>query len=256
METIEKRMEIFHTRYEKTDLCWNWLGKLNTGGYGTFKVGEARTAHRVSYQFYKGELIESMQVDHLCSNPICVNPDHLELVTPEQNKARSKVRNRWRGWESQCKAGHVLDDLNTLWRANGTGRQCRACQSDRQNERRLAKGRNTCRYVPYQNTTLQYKHLYRLTVEDYEKADFNVNFIEIFYGADNGKHFGSRDTMERVRVPKVAFANPRHITEPRHCKGCGRLTRTKKQPKTDTNVLYAAHGLCVACIWHERKKDS
>lgn len=63
------------------DGCWNWEGNLNKAGYGRFSfMNERWLAHRVSYELFVGP-IPNEALDHLCRNPRCVNPDHLEPVT-------------------------------------------------------------------------------------------------------------------------------------------------------------------------------
>ena len=69
--------------------CWEWGGASKGNGYGVIQVaGRTRLAHRVSYRFHYGDLPEDMDVDHLCRNPICINPEHLEPVTHAENLAR------------------------------------------------------------------------------------------------------------------------------------------------------------------------
>jgi hypothetical protein len=68
--------------------CWLWTGcKLKSKWeYGQFKVnGKIEKAHRVSYQLYKGEIPQGLIVRHTCNNPCCVNPEHLELGTQQDN---------------------------------------------------------------------------------------------------------------------------------------------------------------------------
>lgn len=175
-------LEYFNARHVKTPLCWDWTGTLQRSGYGGFRVG---SAHRASYRLHKGEIPFGMQIDHLCSVPACVNPDHLDLVTPAQDGARKKIRNRWRGWATHCAAGHELNDETTLWRANGTGRQCRLCLHERQREYWARQGKPAkFRKGLRPNGTLKNKHLYLLTAQDYEDASIDERFIEIFYACD------------------------------------------------------------------------
>jgi hypothetical protein len=59
--------------------CWIWLGGINTSGYGQ---------HVTVYERYVGPVPEGLELDHLCKNRLCVNPDHLEPVTRSENLRR------------------------------------------------------------------------------------------------------------------------------------------------------------------------
>lgn len=66
--------------------CWNWALKGRKVGYGIDCVnGKAKSAHRASYERYFGSIPPKMHVHHKCENPACVNPEHLELVTPRKH---------------------------------------------------------------------------------------------------------------------------------------------------------------------------
>lgn len=58
--------------------------------YGKIYMGEGKSgrAHRVAYMLFKGEIGEKAVIDHLCGNTLCVNPEHLEQVTREENSRR------------------------------------------------------------------------------------------------------------------------------------------------------------------------
>ncbi len=71
--------------------CWKWTGAI-AGEYGTFDVNTVQMpAHRAALILLRAATLPSgraMHVDHLCGNKLCVNPDHLELVTARENIRR------------------------------------------------------------------------------------------------------------------------------------------------------------------------
>ena len=73
--------------------CWEWLGCKNGQGYGNFRAGRSgmRAAHRYSYTRHRGPIPPGLVLDHLCQNPGCVNPHHLEAVTAGENQRRSRA---------------------------------------------------------------------------------------------------------------------------------------------------------------------
>lgn len=90
--TVEER---FWVKVEKTSSCWIWTGSRNGRGYGLFGAssgGAPVRAHRFSYELRFGPIPEGMQLDHLCEVKACVNPDHLEPVTNEENSRRARAR--------------------------------------------------------------------------------------------------------------------------------------------------------------------
>lgn len=71
--------------------CWEWTGTKISKGYGEFSVdGENVYAHRWSYEHHVGPIPEGLVIDHLCCNQGCVNPEHLEPVTNEENLRRAR----------------------------------------------------------------------------------------------------------------------------------------------------------------------
>lgn len=108
--------------------CWIWTGPQNGMGYGLVKYqGKAWSVHRLTYTWHKGEIAPGLQIDHLCRNPICCNPDHLEMVTQQENMNRG-LRNY--GLRTVCRNGlHDLTLPNAIVERQGKrpGRTCREC---------------------------------------------------------------------------------------------------------------------------------
>jgi len=70
--------------------CWLWLGSLSSNGYGfIWHEGRNVRAHRFAYEYFNNTSIpKGKEVDHLCRNHACVNPDHLDVVTRRENIMR------------------------------------------------------------------------------------------------------------------------------------------------------------------------
>jgi hypothetical protein len=87
-------------------------------------------AHRVAYEALKGPIAVGLDIDHLCRNPGCVNPAHLEAVTHAENIRRAmSLRPR----KTHCVHGHAYTDENTL--VSGRKWICRTCKRARDKRR-------------------------------------------------------------------------------------------------------------------------
>ena len=81
-------VELFWSRVKKTNSCWFWTGAL-TDGYGRLNDGtKTYIAHKVAYELSNPPVPKDMEIDHLCRNRHCVNPDHMEVVDHKTNVRR------------------------------------------------------------------------------------------------------------------------------------------------------------------------
>lgn len=119
--------------------CWEFQGAQIRRGYGVIQLGRGvgtALTHRVMWEHHKGPIPEGLTLDHLCANPCCCNPAHLEPVTLAEN-----TRRQWRDGradpgranreKTHCPSGHPYDHENTRITPKG-GRACRTCNRLRQ----------------------------------------------------------------------------------------------------------------------------
>lgn len=110
---------------------WRWSGPVTPsggrhggGGYGKYA---GTVAHRIAYELIVGPVPEGLQLDHLCGLRNCVNPAHLEPVTPQENTLRARG--------DSCKRGHKYTPENTHLHLRrdrpGPTRVCRTCARER-----------------------------------------------------------------------------------------------------------------------------
>lgn len=114
--------------------CHEWLGRIDKYGYGQFLPAGGRRAnqmgaHRWSYEHFVGPIPDGFQIDHLCRNRKCVNPEHLEAVTPRENVLRSLNPPAMNAKKTHCLHGHPFDAENTV--RSGNRRICKTCRRAR-----------------------------------------------------------------------------------------------------------------------------
>ena len=129
----------------KSATCWWWLGAKNPAGYGQFfdickPPLRCVRAHRFAYEQLRGPIPAGLVIDHLCRNPACVNPEHMETVTIGENVLRGDGIAAQHARKTTCKHGHPLSGDNLKMEATPNGRSTRRCLTcRRQNEKRRRK---------------------------------------------------------------------------------------------------------------------
>jgi len=124
--------------------CWNWMRAKSPNGYGVIAFPRSQgagsiCAHRFFYIQKNGPIQKGMELDHLCRNKGCVNPDHLEPVTRIENLRRAREA---RDCLNVCKRGHPLDGVRTRI---GGGRYCKTCIKNNKQRYRDALKEVACR---------------------------------------------------------------------------------------------------------------
>lgn len=109
--------------------CWLWMGSTCEQGYGRIGAGSGPDllAHRVAYTLRHGPIPDGHEIDHLCRTPECVNPDHLEVVTRQENCRRAGAA---KPPQSEFVCGHPFEDSNKYYLSSGAP-YCRRCHLDR-----------------------------------------------------------------------------------------------------------------------------
>lgn len=116
--------------------CHLWTAGRTKQGYGAFhpRSGQAELAHRWAYTNAGGVIPPDHVIDHLCRVRHCVNPDHMEPVTNEENLRRGAGYGLRNGMRRTCINDHEYTPANTYVSPSGDIR-CRACARARDRDR-------------------------------------------------------------------------------------------------------------------------
>lgn len=134
--TAEER---FWAKVDAFGDCWEWTSGRDEKGYGKFRAASSQNhmgAHVFSWKTLVGPIPDGLELDHLCRNPPCVNPDHLEPVTHAENVRRGVVAHVLRARAAKithCPRGHAYAGENLV--IDGNARKCRKCKNDGWNRR-------------------------------------------------------------------------------------------------------------------------
>lgn len=109
--------------------CWEWLGARMPSGHGQMQGPDGRVVltHRIAYELLVGPIPLGLVLDHLCQNPPCMNPTHLEPVTHRENTRRHRLLNR----SDVCTKCGANDWMSHKLPSGAIGRRCRPCTNTR-----------------------------------------------------------------------------------------------------------------------------
>ena len=125
--------------------CWIWTGARSNGRARIIHYDRPEQVHRVLYAWRYGPIPRgdphhrNLVLDHLCNNGLCVNPDHLKMVTQKENVLRADSISGRNSRKTRCPRGHTLPTEPN--RPDGS-RRCLDCQREdnRKNYQNMAEG--------------------------------------------------------------------------------------------------------------------
>lgn len=129
------------TPYTTHEDCWPWTRRTDDFGYGLFRVRSRHLkAHRVAWTLERGAIPDDKTLDHVCRNPRCVNPSHLELVSNKENILRGESFSAKNGQKTHCPQGHPFTPENMVkgGAAKSGRRVCLKCEAAKMRARRVA----------------------------------------------------------------------------------------------------------------------
>ncbi len=128
-----------HVKFLKNG-CWEWTGGFmgEKKLYGSLCFNnKTNHSHRFAYEYLIGEIPKGKELDHLCRNTKCANPEHLEPVSHKENCMRGLTgvsTGKKQKSKTHCPHGHPYDKENTYIDSDGS-RRCNACNRERGRER-------------------------------------------------------------------------------------------------------------------------
>lgn len=114
---MEEARVRFFKKVNKTDTCWLWTGSISRG-YGQIAIKKTQhRTHRVSWLLAGNTIPEGHLIRHKCRNRHCVNPEHLETGTYQEN-ALDRVRDGTMPWGEKQPNSKLTEEQVRAIRAN------------------------------------------------------------------------------------------------------------------------------------------
>jgi hypothetical protein len=116
-----------YTELKVLSLCITAKRGITTNGYSRIRIGNKQIqAHRWAWELINGAIPDGKVIDHLCKNKACIAPDHLRVVSQQENimAGLHNIDNR-----THCNQGHIFEG-NIMVRKNGK-RECGECNRAR-----------------------------------------------------------------------------------------------------------------------------
>lgn len=116
--------------------CEIWPRGKNSAGYGVLYLSsQPKLAHRHAWELRNGPIPVGLELDHLCRNPACINPEHLEAVSHAENMRRGNAPAVVIARTGKCHVGHPFNSENTYLSRDGR-KHCRVCRRIRRRAQR------------------------------------------------------------------------------------------------------------------------
>lgn len=112
---------------EKPCLVWQGNTQKRYGHGQIYYNGRTQMVYKVAYELLVGPVPEGKELDHVCRNPPCLEPSHLEPVPHRENVLRGEGLAAQNARKTHCKRGHEFTPENTYLFPKG-GRRCRTCK--------------------------------------------------------------------------------------------------------------------------------
>ena len=123
-------LERFHTKYDEVGECWEWNGGLSNHNVPIFCYEKKRRTARRFILEHKGLDLTGKFVRYKCNNYLCVNPDHLRVLSKKEYMAsmvkdskKSPLRSQKIAKTKQERYGKItMEQANEIRMIDGTCR--------------------------------------------------------------------------------------------------------------------------------------